>query len=70
MTNSDAYPQIDPPMGWQYGFPKPIPQGVEPVEFLARLDDWLVENGYPQGLIDQLGGSVASDCRIIGDWPL
>ena len=40
----------DPPSGWQYGFPKPIPED-------RRYDSltWLVENGYPQHLIDELG---------------
>jgi hypothetical protein len=41
---------IDPPSGWKYGFPKPIPED-------RRYDSltWLVENGYPQHLIDELG---------------
>jgi len=41
---------IDPPSGWQYGFPKPIPED-------RRYDSltWLVEQGYPQELIDELG---------------
>ena len=41
---------IDPPSGWQYGFPKPIPED-------RRYDSltWLVEQGYPQHLIDELG---------------
>ena len=41
---------IDPPSGWKYGFPKPIPED--------RKDDvlvWLVEQGYPQSEIDGLG---------------
>lgn len=41
---------IDPPSGWKYGFPK---------ECTAREDqehrDWLVEQGYPQNLIDSYG---------------
>lgn len=40
---------IDPPSGWKYGFPKPIPNDVKDVE------KWLVENGYPQQEIDRLG---------------
>ena len=40
---------IDPPGGWKYGFPKPIPDGVE--DTIA----WLVENGYPQSEIDACG---------------
>jgi hypothetical protein len=41
---------IDPPSGWKYGFPKPIPED--------RKNDilvWLVEQGYPQSEIDNLG---------------
>ena len=40
---------IDPPSGWKYGFPKPIPDDIKD----AR--PWLVENGYPQKEIDNLG---------------
>ena len=41
---------IDPPSGWKYGFPKPIPED-------RRYDSltWLVEQGYPQSEIDALG---------------
>ena len=41
---------IDPPSGWRYGFPKLIPE--------ERKNDvlvWLVEQGYPQDIIDNLG---------------
>jgi hypothetical protein len=41
---------IDPPSGWKYGFPKPIPED--------RLKDvivWLVEQGYPKETIDSFG---------------
>ena len=40
---------IDPPSGWRYGFPKVIPE--------ERRNDslvWLVEQGYPQSIIDDL----------------
>lgn len=40
---------IDPPSGWKYGFPKPIPSDVQDVE------QWLVDNGYPQEEINKLG---------------
>lgn len=40
---------IDPPSGWQYGFPKPIPEEVKDVK------QWLVENGYPKEEIDEMG---------------
>jgi hypothetical protein len=41
---------IDPPRGWLYGFPKPIPQDCQ-----HRTLAWLVENGYPQKEIDSYG---------------
>jgi len=37
---------IDPPSGWQYGFPKPVPEGVMKNESLLRI--WLQNEGYPQ----------------------
>lgn len=40
----------DPPSGWKYGFPKPIPKD--------RTNDviaWLLECGYPQKEIDICG---------------
>lgn len=40
---------IDPPKGWWYGFPKPIPETETDVRA------WLVKEGYPQQLIDELG---------------
>ena len=41
---------IDPPSGWKYGFPKPIPEDRKKDSLV-----WLVEQGYPQELIDKLG---------------
>lgn len=41
---------IDPPEGWKYGFPKIIP-----AEHQSRTLEWLVEQGYPQTLLDSLG---------------
>lgn len=43
---------VDPPSGWQYGFPKVVPEGEEPT------NEWLVKNGYSQKLIDQLGTAM------------
>ena len=59
---------IDPPEGWKYGFPKPAPDNVDPVEFEKdeNINKWLVENGYPQALIDMYHGRVR--CGIIGDY--
>lgn len=36
---------IDPPEGWRFGFPKPIPDDVE------DIDMWLIFNGYPNTLV-------------------
>lgn len=37
---------IDPPEGWRYGFPKPVPDGVMKSESLLRI--WLAEQNYPE----------------------
>jgi hypothetical protein len=59
---------IDPPEGWKYGFPKPAPVGADRVEFEKNetINKWLVENGYPQALIDMYHGHIR--CRIIGEY--
>lgn len=44
---------VDPPDGWKYGFPKPIPRYE-----LHRVDDWLVENGYPKKIADSFKDGV------------
>lgn len=41
---------IDPPSGWKFGFPKPVPDPA-PVD----MKEWLVEQGYPKKLIDSYG---------------
>lgn len=40
---------VDPPEGWRWGFPKPMPDDVE------NFREWLVAEGYPQAEIDALG---------------
>lgn len=40
---------IDPPEGWRYGFPKEIPEHTDDTR------KWLVENGYPEARIKELG---------------
>lgn len=40
---------VDPPSGWRYGFPKPMPSEVP--DFHA----WLVSEGYPREEIEALG---------------
>jgi len=46
---------IDPPSGWKYGFPRPLDKKVD-----QPLEEWLVENGYPQELIDK---GMTRHCR-------
>lgn len=41
---------IDPPEGWRYGFPKPVPDGYIKNESLMRI--WLQDQGYPTKEID------------------
>ena len=42
---------IDPPSGWRYGFPKELPKEVKP----GGINDWLISEGYPKEMIDELG---------------
>jgi hypothetical protein len=37
---------IDPPSGWQYGFPKIVPDGVMKCDTLFRM--WIQAQGYPE----------------------
>lgn len=41
---------VDPPSGWKYGFPKPLPD-PRPEDMIA----WFIEQGYPQKEIDVCG---------------
>ncbi len=41
---------FDPPSGWQYGFPKEIPDGILGDEILLKL--WLLQQGYPEKLLE------------------
>lgn len=41
---------IDPPNGWRYGFPKPIPEKC--LEDENEFRKFLAENGYPDMLLD------------------
>ena len=49
-TISKTVLMIDPPSGWKYGFPMPVPD-PRPENMTA----WLVEQGYPQKEIDACG---------------
>lgn len=51
---------IDPPSGWKYGFPKPVPPEYGEEDFV--FNTWLVSQGYPQSIIDQFDGKVP--CRF------
>ena len=44
----------DPPSGWKYGFPKPLPADYSKDE---SIFPWLLSEGYPQSEIDALGDS-------------
>lgn len=52
---------IDPPSGWKYGFPKPIPEDIKDVK------QWLVENGYPEKEINFMGENFVYRCWYEGD---
>lgn len=39
---------VDPPSGWKYGFPKPVPDDRR-----HDIIAWLVEEGYPRRIIDE-----------------
>ena len=42
----------DPPSGWKYGFPKPLPADYSKDE---SIFPWLLSEGYPQAEIDNCG---------------
>lgn len=45
---------IDPPSGWQFGFPKVFNfQASSPEKHDEELVEWFLANGYPQKMIDQ-----------------
>ncbi len=41
---------VDPPMGWKYGFPR-----VFDTETDGVMREWLLREGYPQAEIDKYG---------------
>jgi len=55
-----AYFLLDPPMGWQFGFPKPYVGELEKLDW----DAWLLANGYPAELIEVYPSG--RHCRILG----
>ena len=51
---------VDPPSGWQYGFPKAVPEDWKNYSDEER-ELWFLEQGYPQSMIDN--GSL-NRCRM------
>lgn len=41
---------IDPPSGWRYGFPKPVPEDFHTSDI--DLSKWLIGEGYPESDIE------------------
>ena len=50
---------VDPPSGWKFGFPKVVPDNFEVLNW-EQKKDWLVSEGYPRKLIDDLGNNFWS----------
>jgi hypothetical protein len=44
---------VDPPSGWKYGFPKQYFKNK--ISSKKELNDWLVEEGYPNSIIESFG---------------
>jgi hypothetical protein len=49
---------IDPPSGWQFGFPKkftfkPSSNSLSDEDYDQEFCQWLLDEGYPQSMIDQ-----------------
>lgn len=44
---------VDPPSGWKYGFPRPMPAELR--QDGVSVIPWLLENGYPQAEVDACG---------------
>jgi hypothetical protein len=41
---------VDPPSGWQHGYPKALPDNWKEESF--DLKQWFLDNGYPEKDID------------------
>ena len=48
---------VDPPSGWKYGFPK-----IATEKDQNNINEWLIANGYPRTLIDELGEQFFIRC--------
>ena len=49
MVMKKTVTMIDPPSGWRYGFPKPIPDPRP-----ENMTEWFIENGYPRDKVKLL----------------
>lgn len=49
----------DPPKGWLFGFPKPLPEDLykedDGILTVLNTHKWLVSEGYPEHLIKEYG---------------
>jgi len=45
---------IDPPSGWNYGFPK-LMSKEDALDKNLNFHTWLIKNGYPESLIKEFG---------------
>lgn len=45
---------IDPPSGWKYGFPKPVPDNYRYMTW-EEVEEWLISEGYPEQEIERCG---------------
>lgn len=57
---------IDPPSGWQYGFPKKAPDNLSDMSD-EDFNKWLVKEGYPQKEVDYWtsSGHSTPPCRSV-----
>lgn len=53
-NNINKVLMCDPPSGWKYGFPKPVPADLNNT-FKNNFLAWLVSEGYPQSEITSYG---------------
>lgn len=43
---------IDPPSGYWYGFPRPVPDDFDDMS-IPEFHDWMIHMGYPEEFIQQ-----------------
>ena len=52
LNDNDFVMMCDPPSGWRWGFPKPMPKQFETKE---EFYSWLIAEGYPEPMITKMG---------------